>query len=96
MKSKRSWLSAGAGILALVMVITMLAGIGPADAATSDELKNQLDDLQERKDQIAQQIQDLESQLIGYVGNTGLSKGAHLHFGISYKGQYVNPMDHLG
>ena len=239
MKSKRSWLSADAGILALVMVITMLAGIGPADAATSDELKNQLDDLQERKDQIAQQIQDLESQqsenlssiqqileqkyildqqiallyaqvdnvnqqiaaydrmiadkqadleaaqarlaelneknkerirameeegelsywsvlfqasdfsdlldrlnmiqeiaavdwaagnyvkidhqdgyssiymhmthyvvargeyvkagqLIGYVGNTGLSKGAHLHFGISYKGQYVNPMDHLG
>ena len=62
MKSKRSWLSAGAGILALVMVITMLAGIGPADAATSDELKNQLDDLQERKDQIAQQLQDLESQ----------------------------------
>ncbi len=31
-------------------------------------------------------------QVIGYVGNTGLSKGAHLHFGISYHGTYVNPL----
>ena len=30
-------------------------------------------------------------QIIGYVGNTGVSKGAHLHFGISYNGEYINP-----
>ena len=30
-------------------------------------------------------------QVIGYVGNTGQSKGNHLHFGISYNGQYINP-----
>ncbi len=34
-------------------------------------------------------------QVIGYVGNSGLSKGAHLHFGISHNGRYVNPMDFI-
>lgn len=37
-----------------------------------------------------------QGQLIGYVGNTGLSKGAHLHFGISYQGTYVNPLEYIG
>lgn len=35
-------------------------------------------------------------QIIGYVGNTGLSKGNHLHFGISYNGTYVNPAAYIG
>ncbi len=36
-----------------------------------------------------------QGQIIGYVGDSGLSKGNHLHFGISYKGTYVNPLAYI-
>ncbi len=34
-------------------------------------------------------------QIIGYVGSTGGSTGPHLHFGIAYKGAYVDPLEYI-
>lgn len=36
-----------------------------------------------------------EGQLVGLSGNTGLTTGPHLHWSVSAKGKYVNPLSYV-
>ena len=55
MKNRRLWISILAGVMALVLLLTLIVGILPRDASatTSSELKDQLDELQSQKDELA-------------------------------------------
>ena len=64
MDKRKLLISILAGIMALVMILGLVAGFIPAaHAATSSELKVQLDALKEEKAQIDAQIQELKGQI---------------------------------
>ena len=64
MKKRKYLFSATAALLVLALLVSLGNGVLPAPvkAATSSELKEQLDALKDAKDQLSQQIKDLEKQ----------------------------------
>ena len=66
MKNRKLWVSIGAGIMALIMILSVIMGVLPymASAATSSSaLKKQLDKLKEEQKQIKADIKEIQGQV---------------------------------
>ena len=64
MKDRKSWVALIALILVIAMVIGLIVAVlpTPASAASSSEIKNQIDKLEGQKDSLQGQIDDLKAQ----------------------------------
>lgn len=64
MKNKRLIISIVAGIMAAIMVLSLLLQLIPIDAsaATSDEIQDQIDELEKDQDALQDELKQLESQ----------------------------------
>ncbi len=66
MKKRKLWVSILAGVLALIMIMSLVVGVLPglvANAASISELQQQVDDLEKQKQDIDAKIAELEGQL---------------------------------
>ena len=64
MKNRKFWVSLLAGIMAAIMILTLILGILPtgAKAATSSEIKNQIESMEKEQKEMQAQIDELKSQ----------------------------------
>ncbi len=67
MKNKRLIVSLLAGLLAVVMLLSLIAQVIPARAASSSEIQSQIDALKEEKKKQDAQIKELEGQMAANV-----------------------------
>jgi murein DD-endopeptidase MepM/ murein hydrolase activator NlpD len=65
MKNRKLWVSILSGILAAIMLLSLLASLIPqkASAASSDELKQELDSLKEQNQAVEDKLAELNGQL---------------------------------
>ncbi len=65
MRNRKKFVSILAGLMAAVMVLSLILSLVPrAGASSSSEIKNQINDLQNQKSQIREQMQDLKDQYV--------------------------------
>ena len=64
MGKRKQWVSILAGILALIMIISVLVGVLPtrAHAASASEIKSQLEELKSQKSELAKKLKELKGQ----------------------------------
>ena len=64
MKKRKLWISIMAGLLAAVMLLTLIVSLIPTkvSAASSSEIRNQINDLKEQKQELQQQMEDVQNQ----------------------------------
>ena len=65
MKNRKRWVSILAGVMAAIMLLTLIVGLlpTPANAASSSEIRKQINELKKQKEEIQEQIQDVRSSI---------------------------------
>ncbi len=67
MKNKKFWVSLMAGILAAIMILSLIMSALPVRAASSSEIQSQIDALKEEQKQQDAKIKELEKQMAANV-----------------------------
>ena len=63
LKDRKFWVSLLAGIMAAVMILGLIVGILPhASAASSSEIKNQIEELERQNEELEGKIEELKKQ----------------------------------